>query len=303
MKIIRALFLIVAGFCLVTACENPQEIYNNVIEGSGHHHGGVDQVRWVTMKSTGLHIRYRVIGNGPVTIVFIPGFTNSLEIFQKQFEYFRHKARCIYIDLPGLGQSDGPEGIEYTMQLMGDAVYDVVKKEGVKKFFAVGFSMGIIVAGQFEHKHPGMIFKLVNLEGSFNIWPTNDEERQGLKDYAAMMSALTDEEKNQLNPDLYVPTSPQDLKDLQLANGIDLPAWRMGNIFYHMFDEEVNDPVGWTYPILCMYRFPVFDVDYQQLYFPDAEIEIMEGFGHAIQWENQVFVNELMWEFFTNCNF
>ena len=77
--------------------------------GDNHHHG-LDQDRYVTMRSTGLRVHYRVIGKGPVTIVFIPGWTNPLEIFTKQFDYFRDKARCIYIDVPGQGLSDAPDG-------------------------------------------------------------------------------------------------------------------------------------------------------------------------------------------------
>ena len=56
-------------------------------------------------------------------MVFISGWTNPLTIYTKQFDYFRDKAKCIYIDLPGHGLSDAPEGIEYTQGLMADAIY------------------------------------------------------------------------------------------------------------------------------------------------------------------------------------
>ncbi len=56
-----------------------------------------------------LRVHYRIIGKSPINIVFILEWTNLQEIFYKQFDYFRDKARCMYIDVPGQGLSDAPE--------------------------------------------------------------------------------------------------------------------------------------------------------------------------------------------------
>ena len=97
---------------------------------------GLDQDRYIVMKNTGLKVHYRIMGKGPIRMLWVPGWTNPNTVFTKQYEYFRDKPKCIYIDLPGHGLSDAPQGIEYTMELMADAIYEVVNKEGLKKFGA-----------------------------------------------------------------------------------------------------------------------------------------------------------------------
>jgi hypothetical protein len=149
MKTLKRLLLFTTCICFLTTCSKDNDFlgggqndlnYNAEKYCKPYH--GLDQDRYVIMKSTGLRVHYRIIGKGPTDMVFIPGWTNPLGIYTKQFDFFRYKARCIYIDVPGQGLSDAPEGIDYTLGLMADAIYDIVKKEGVKRFVGVGFSMG-----------------------------------------------------------------------------------------------------------------------------------------------------------------
>jgi N-formylmaleamate deformylase len=257
------------------------------------------------MPSTGLKVHYKVIGDKPgkdlIDIVFIPGWTNPLEIYSKQFDFFRGKTRCIYIDVPGQGLSDAPEGIQYTMGLMADAIYDVVKKEGVKKFVGVGFSMGPVPLGQFELKHPGMMTKLVNLDGGFTPWPPeNDPARDGfivyLEGFRDAMLNWTREDKIGLGSVLVPPTAPDDLKEF-VTYFYDFPNWLMANIWWNVNREDVNQPIGWKLPILSIYSEEPTDMDYEQLYFPDSDIHVMKGSGHCVQWEKHEIVNQLIWKF------
>jgi pimeloyl-ACP methyl ester carboxylesterase len=307
MKTFKVLLFIVAGLCLPMACEKSDDMINldqsaeNLKCGKGDDSShGLDKDRYVIMKSTGLKVHYRVIGKGPIDIVFIPGWTNPLEVFSKQFDYFRHKARCIYIDVPGQGLSDAPEGIQYTMGMMADAIYDVIKKEGVKKFVGVGFSMGPVPLGQFELKHPGMITKLINLDGGFYPWPKEPEAREA---YSAELDAFCDaiemwgeDEKRFFGSLLLLESSPADLKAFVEYFYV-FPSMLMANIYRNIMAEEVNQPIGWTIPILSIYSVPVTNMEYEQLYFPNAEIIVMENTGHVIQWEDPDFVNNKIWEF------
>jgi pimeloyl-ACP methyl ester carboxylesterase len=306
MKLFKMLLFVVAGLCLLVSCEKSERLLNEdpaVGElkcGSGdNHHNGLDQDRYVTMRSTGLRVHYRVIGKGPVTMVFIPGWTNPLEIFTKQFDYFRYKAKCIYIDVPGQGLSDAPEGIQYTMGMMADAIYDVIRKEGIQKFVAVGFSMGPVPLGQFHLKHPGMITRLVNLDGGFYPWPVDPAEREAyaswLDDFCTGMESWGEEEKAAFASQLVTETSPQDLKDL-IPYFLSFPSGLMANIFRNIMAEEVNQPVGWTFPILSIYSVPPASMEIEQLFFPNADIRVLEG-GHVVQWEQADIVNEWIREF------
>jgi pimeloyl-ACP methyl ester carboxylesterase len=261
---------------------------------------GLDQDRYITMKSTGLKVHYRVIGKGPIDIVFIPGWTNPLTVFTKQFDYFRDKARCIYIDLPGHGLSDAPKDIEYTMGIMADAIYEVIKKERVNKFVAVGFSIGAVPLGQFELKHPGMITKLVNLDGGFTIWPPEVPERDTFMtwrdNYYKDMLTWDRATKEFLLGILIPPTAPDDLKELG-QYFLDYPNWLMANIWYNGSAEEVNQPIGWTMPIMSIYSAEPTDMDYEQLFFPNADIKVMTGSGHVIQWERADTINAIINDF------
>ena len=308
MKTLKRLLFFIAGIYLLLACSKSDRLWGDDFTGLKYSHEkdnnpihGLDQDRYISMKSIDLKVHYRIIGKGPIDIVFIPGWTNPLEIFTKQFDYFRDKARCIYVDVPGQGLSDAPEGIDYTMGLMVDAIYEVVKKEGLKKFVAVGFSMGPLLLGQFELKHPGMITKLVNLDGGFTPWPpVGDPNRQayidGLNDFNTYLFNSSREDREALLLTLVPETAPDDLKAF-VTYFYDFPNWLMVNIVSNVNREDVNQPIGWTFPILSIYTAEPTDMAYEQLYFPNADIHVITGSGHVVQWEKHEIVNPLIWEF------
>jgi len=64
--------------------------------------------------------------------------------------------------------------------LIADAIYTIVRKEGLKKFIGVGFSWGLTPLKFFEMKHPGMITQLVLLDLGLPTWPPmNQATREG----------------------------------------------------------------------------------------------------------------------------
>lgn len=314
MKKFKYYLLFLTGLFLLTNCSKSDEVWTSPTGDQGqkkHMHAlnspGIDQDRFITLPYNSLRVHYRIIGKGPVNVVLIPGWTNPLEIYQKQFDYLRDKARCIYVDLPGQGQSDAPMEVEYTLELMADAIYEIVKKEGMHKFAAVGFSMGPVVLGEFERKYPGMITRLANIDGSFTPWPPEgDPSRPGFitarEDFISYIQSWTETEKMGFASMLLTPDSPEDLVDF-VEYFSDYPSWLMANIYKHFSAEAVNLPVGWKFPILCMYTHSVTDMDYHQLYFPGAQIETFEGSGHVIQWEKMDEVNPLLWEFINDKNY
>ena len=227
---------------------------------------GLDQERFVTMKDLDLTIHYRIIGKGPIKMVFVPGGTNPLTVYSKQFDYFRDKARCIYIDLPGHGISDAPSpgnpldpdepGLHYTMELMAEAVYTIIKKEGFQSFVAVGFATGPRVWGMFERMYPGMIYKLVNLDGGF---------------------------------------MPEDLQEW-VKYFWDYPTDILANIQYYIDAENVNEPVGWIYPKLCFYSNPP-NMEKVNWIYPNNTTYTYSGSGACIHWVFHEEINPIIWEF------
>jgi pimeloyl-ACP methyl ester carboxylesterase len=305
MKALKKFVLFTVTVCLLVACSKSDDFRGFEPQGHKyghdnefHHISGLDQERYVTIKSMDLKVHYRIVGKGPVDMVFIPGWTNPLTVYKYQFDYFRDKARCIYIDLPGHGLSDAPEGIEYTMGLMADAIYEVVKKEGVKKFIGVGFSWGHIPLTQFEIKHPGMITQLILLDNGVNTWPPMTEEIRKAT-YEAMLAMTPDVKITQLNGLIPPMTAPEDLKEWG-KYFLAFPNWLLANMNYNYLAEEVCQPYPWSVPILAICRVVAPGSPKEakfKLYFPGCDIRVIGGDQHCIQWAYNVTVNQMIDDF------
>jgi pimeloyl-ACP methyl ester carboxylesterase len=305
MKTLKRLLLFTTCICFLTTCSKDNDFF-----GSGQNdlnynaekyckpYHGLDQDRYVVMRSTGLRVHYRIIGKGPIDMVFIPGWTNPLTVYTKQFEYFRDKARCIYIDLPGHGMSDAPEGVEYTQALMADAIYEVVRKEGVKKFIGVGFSWGHSPLTQFEIKHPGMIIQLMLLDIGIQTWPPLTEVSR-LATYNSYLNMTDIAKLAALNGLIPPATAPPDLLEWG-KYFLEYPNWLMANMYYHYLAEEVCQPYPWTIPVMVIYRNMPAGGPKElrtRLYYPNCEIHVIGGTQHCIQWVSPEIVNLLMDEF------
>ena len=111
------------------------------------------------------------------------------------------------------------------MGLMADAIFDVLKKEGIKNFIAVGFSWGGIPFTQFEIRHPGMIEQLILLDVGITTWPpmTQTTLEATYNNYLNMSPEGKIEALNGLIPPL---TAPEDLRECGLYF-LDFPNWLM----------------------------------------------------------------------------
>jgi pimeloyl-ACP methyl ester carboxylesterase len=297
--LIRFLFCAACLGLLVT-CSKNKEIFDDeslILKSGGNNvqHAGLDQDRYVTMPGTDLKVHYRIIGKGPIDLVWIPGWTNPLTVYTMQFDYFRDMARSIYIDLPGHGLSDAPEGLEYTTDLMAEAIYSVVKKEGLKKFTAVGFSWGPVQLTRFNKNHPGMIQKLVNIDGIYSPWPTEEPARTSfindLNLFLDWIQIWTVEDKSGGIPE----SAPEELKAWATYFPT-FPNWLMYNMYLYYSSEESSQPAGWNIPILSIYVAP-YDQTLEGLMFPNSVVRIIEESGHVVQWEKHELVNPLIKDF------
>lgn len=318
----KKILLLCFMFLLITGCDNTEylSVNEDLLSAKAEENAkGLENDRFVVMEDyNDLKVHYKVIGKPnkkKIDVVFIPGWTNPLTVYNKQFDFFRGKTRSIYIDLPGTGLSDAPtpntplnpipDGPEYTMELMADAVKAVIDQEGIEKFVGVGFSMGPKVLGMFERNYPGMIEKLVVLDGGFDPWPLEDPERA---QYIAEREGTylwqltwTEPFKQFLAGMLAPPHSPQDLLDL-ITYFYTFPSDVLANTQYHATAENANEPVGWQYPKLCIYSTAVenLNMDKVNLIYPNNEVYGFTEGGHVIQWVFYEEINDLMWDFIKN---
>jgi pimeloyl-ACP methyl ester carboxylesterase len=318
MKTFKLLFLMLIFAGMMAGCAKDDSIQDEDLLKSAptvnHETPGLDQDRWITMTNYDLNIHYRIIGKGPIDVIWLPGWTNPLTVYTMQFDYFRDKARCIYIDFPGQGLSDAPNpgnpldlentGFQYTAELLAEAVHDVVKKEGLHHFVAVGFSMGPAIWAMFERQYPGMITKLVAIDGDIAPWsddPFERAERQAVREATYWDELTWDETFKEmlisfLIPDELVGEDAELLKEWAKIF-INYPSDILADMAYNIEAENVHELVGWTFPILAFYSDPDTDMDRVNMVYPNNTTYFFPGGGHVIHWVFHSEINPMIWEF------
>ncbi len=121
-------------------------------------------------KSTELFYTTKGTGN---PLVFLHGFLESSKIWDPFTEKLSVKRQVICIDLPGHGKS-GNFGEIHTMELMADAVHEILKHLKIERASLVGHSMGGYVSLAFLEKFPGITKSLVLM----NSTPEEDSEEK-----------------------------------------------------------------------------------------------------------------------------
>jgi pimeloyl-ACP methyl ester carboxylesterase len=122
-------------------------------------------------KSGDVNIAYQVVGDGPLDLVYVPGFVSHLDIDwdEPRSEYFLRRlasfSRLIRFDKRGTGLSDRPGGLPDLETRMDDvrAVMDAVGSERAALF---GYSEGGPMCALFAATYPERTSALV-LYGAF----------------------------------------------------------------------------------------------------------------------------------------
>src|SRR5919109_2992236 len=102
-----------------------------------------------------VHIDVRGSGD---PLVFLPGFTESAEEFERLVALLAQRYRVVAMDLPGSGRS-GPQPRAYTPTLYEDdarVVADLVAERGIRSSVLVGFSDGGEVALLLAARRPDL---------------------------------------------------------------------------------------------------------------------------------------------------
>jgi pimeloyl-ACP methyl ester carboxylesterase len=112
-------------------------------------------------KSDGLSIAYQVFGDGPIDLVFIPGFVSNVEAawlipsIAALYERLASFARVIIFDKRGTGVSDPIPGVATLEERMDDlrAVMDAAGSERAALFgFSEGGPMAILFAATYPER-------------------------------------------------------------------------------------------------------------------------------------------------------
>jgi class 3 adenylate cyclase len=139
-------------------------------------------------KSGDVHVAYQLFGDGPINLVFVPGFVSHIENYWEQPDLARwllrlgNFARVAMFDKRGTGLSDRVAGAPSLEQRMDDvrAVMDAV---GMEQAAVLGVSEGGPLATLFAATYPERCQALV-LYGTFaeSSWIT-DEGMRAYRNY------------------------------------------------------------------------------------------------------------------------
>jgi class 3 adenylate cyclase len=156
----------------------------------------VSEVRYA--RSSEVNIAYRVAGDGPFDIVFVPGSGSHVELawevpfFRAWFERFASYARLIHFDKRGTGMSDAVSPAT-PLETRMDDVRAVMDAAGSERAAVVGVSEGGPLSALFAATYPDRVWALV-LKGAMARdlrapdYPWGEDEAQAL-DAIAQVSA------------------------------------------------------------------------------------------------------------------
>ena len=137
-------------------------------------------------KSSGISIAYQVVGDGPIDIVYVPGFMSHVELnweysfYAPVLEDMSSYARLIVLDKRGTGLSDRSMGLGTFEERMDDvrAVMDAV---GSERAALVGVSEGGALCTLMAASHPERVSALVLIAAACpGMFTLDDAQRVGL---------------------------------------------------------------------------------------------------------------------------
>ncbi len=112
------------------------------------------------------------------TILFIPGFVGSHEVWDEQFQSLKDQYHLILIDALGFGHSAKPD-IAYSLEEHTNAIREMVEKFQVTRLHIVGHSMGTLLALAYCYRFSASVVSLALL--SMPFFENEQAAREGVK--------------------------------------------------------------------------------------------------------------------------
>jgi pimeloyl-ACP methyl ester carboxylesterase len=117
-------------------------------------------------RSGDFHTAFQVLGNGPIDLVYVPGWVSHLEVEMENglsrrfYEALGSFTRLVRFDKRGTGMSDRVM-VPMSMDERIDDIRAVLDAAEVERASLLGYSEGGTMAAVFAARHPGRVDKLV----------------------------------------------------------------------------------------------------------------------------------------------
>jgi len=133
----------------------------------------------VKIECNGISMHYEVMGKGS-NLVLIHGAGDNLDMWYHQVPVFSQNYRVITYDIRGFGKTSGSV-IDYSMSLLADDAYQLMKSIDVAEGYFLGYSMGGRIALELAINNSEMVKGLILANSSISPVtpsPENIERRQ-----------------------------------------------------------------------------------------------------------------------------
>lgn len=126
----------------------------------------MQRAEYKTTSIWGLNVRYVEAGEGPV-VLLLHGLADSLLSWYCNIDPLAEAGyRVIALDLPGSGESDKPDHLDYDPDSAAEFIYDFCQELAIDKLSVVGSSAGGLIAGLFSLEHPDIVENLVLVDSA-----------------------------------------------------------------------------------------------------------------------------------------
>jgi pimeloyl-ACP methyl ester carboxylesterase len=251
----------------------------------------------------GHHVYYETRGNSVKTLVFIHGWTSSIQSWKYQLDSFRDY-KVIAVDLPGHGKSSKNPKAIYTMELFADTVKTILEREGITGAYFFGHSMGFAVVEVMLVKYPEKCQGVGSIDGARFELPDKKEEREKWIKSNRQFAKLLDTEGGReafINM-LFLSDTPQILKDEIFKVSRQVPL----SIGKKMVQAVEKDMKFWKRKVIqkpCLalytsaYQLPKDYPEKFKISYPQVEYHEIKGVSHFLMLEIPYKVNQLIRDF------
>jgi pimeloyl-ACP methyl ester carboxylesterase len=117
-----------------------------------------------TASVNGIRLHYVIGGRGDA-VVLLHGWPETWYTWRKVMPTLAQHYTVIAPDLPGLGDSEKPEG-GYDMRTVAEVIHGLVGKLGYNRIFLVGHDVGTWIAYSYAAAHPNSVTRLVIMDAA-----------------------------------------------------------------------------------------------------------------------------------------
>jgi len=229
-----------------------------------------------------LKVHYTNYGKGETALFFVHGWAGDETVWADQAPALAEKIRVITIDLPGHGQSDKPNTIEYNKELYTRAIDGVTTDAGVKSVILVGHSNGTPFIVYYYRKFPNKVKALVVADGPLRAF----FNKETMEKFIGPMRVNYPEAAGRFADAITKPMKDPAQRDKVKAMLLKTPQHVAVSEFEASVDEDLWKPDKIDIPVLMILaKQPAWGPDYEKFVrdlIPKLDWQMWENVSHFL---------------------